>query len=85
LKRLAQEKIVVCVHMCPNCAIQFDRHHSIIEESANERYPFVHMHTQQLVALALGADPDTVCGVKSHSQDVEPILERIGARERAVV
>ena len=47
--------------------------------------PFVHLHTQQLVALALGADPDTVCGVKSHSQDVEPILERIGARERAAV
>ena len=45
----------------------------------------MHLHTQQLVALALGADPDTVCGVKAHSQDVEPILERIGARERAVV
>jgi len=85
LKRLAEEKIDVCVHMCPNCAVQFDRHHSIIEQSAGEEYPFVHLHTQQLVALALGADPDTVCGVKSHSQDVEPLLQRIGARERAAV
>ncbi len=85
LKRLAQEGVDVCVHMCPNCAIQFDRHHSIIEESANEEYPFVHLHVQQLVALALGADPDKVCGVISHSQDVEPILERIGARERTPV
>ena len=33
LRRLAQEQIDVCVHMCPNCAIQFDRHHSIIEAS----------------------------------------------------
>jgi heterodisulfide reductase subunit B len=85
LRALAREGVDVCVHMCPNCAIQFDRHHSIIEQGSNEEYPFVHLHTQQLVALALGADPDTVCGVKSHSQDVEPILERIGARERAAV
>jgi len=80
LRRLAQEKVDVCVHMCPNCAIQFDRHHSIIEESSHEEYPFVHLHVQQLLALALGADPDKDCGVASHSQDVEPLLERIGAR-----
>ena len=84
MKRLAQEGIDVCVHMCPNCALQFDRHHSIISAVANEEFPFVHLHVQQLVALALGADPDTVCGVASHSQDVEPILERIGAREQRV-
>jgi heterodisulfide reductase subunit B len=36
---------------------------------------------QQLVALALGADPDTVCGVAAHSQDLEPLLTRIGARQ----
>jgi heterodisulfide reductase subunit B len=81
LKRLAQEKIDVLVHMCPNCAVQFDRHHDIISQVTQEEYPFVHLHVQQLVALALGADPDKVCGVISHSQDVEPILQRIGARE----
>src|SRR5664279_5047345 len=75
LRRLAQENVDVCVHMCPNCAIQFDRHHSIIEASAQERYPFVHLHVQQLLALALGADPDKDCGLGSHSQDVEPLLE----------
>jgi heterodisulfide reductase subunit B len=83
LRRLAQEKVDVCVHMCPNCAIQFDRHHSIIEASAQERYPFVHLHVQQLLALALGADPDKDCGLGSHSQDVEPLLERIGVRTPA--
>jgi len=85
LRRLAQEKVDVCVHMCPNCAIQFDRHHSIIEASAHEKYPFVHLHVQQLLALALGADPDKDCGLGSHSQDVEPLLERIGARTPAGV
>jgi heterodisulfide reductase subunit B len=74
----------VCLHMCPNCAIQFDRHHSIIEASAQEEYPFVHLHVQQLLALALGADPDKDCGLGSHSQDVEPLLERIGVRTPAV-
>jgi len=80
LRRLAQEGIDVLVHMCPNCAIQFDRHHDIIQTSSGEEYPFVHLHVQQLLALALGADPDKDCGLCSHSQDVEPILERIGAR-----
>jgi len=81
LRRLAQEKVDVCVHMCPNCAIQFDRHHSIIEQTSQEEYPFVHLHVQQLLALALGADPDKDCGLQSHSQDVEPLLARIGARK----
>ncbi|HYA01334.1 MAG TPA: CoB--CoM heterodisulfide reductase iron-sulfur subunit B family protein [Candidatus Binatia bacterium] len=84
LRRLAAERVDVCVHMCPNCAVQFDRHHDVIARSSGEEYPFVHLHVQQLVALALGADPDTVCGVAAHSQDVEPLLERIGARPRAV-
>ena len=85
MRRLKQEGIDVCVHMCPNCAIQFDRHHGIISAVSGEEFPFVHLHVQQLVALALGADPDSVCGVESHSQDVEPILERIGARNAPVV
>jgi heterodisulfide reductase subunit B len=83
LRRLAQEKVDVCLHMCPNCAIQFDRHHDIIEAASGEEYPFVHLHVQQLLALALGADPDKDCGLGSHSQDVEPILKRIGARHTA--
>jgi heterodisulfide reductase subunit B1 len=85
LMRLAQEGIDVCVHMCPNCAVAFDRHHDIISSLTHEAYPFVHLHAQQLVALALGADPDLVCGVVSHSQDVEPFLERIGARDKVAV
>jgi heterodisulfide reductase subunit B len=80
LRRLAQAKVDVLVHMCPNCAIQYDRHHDIISRTSGEDYPFTHLHVQELLALALGADPDTVCGVQSHSQDVEPILKRIGAR-----
>ncbi len=83
LKRLAAEKIDVLVHMCPNCSVQFDRYHDAISETTGEEYPFVHLHVQQLLALALGADPDTVCGVESHSQNLEPLLERIGARQHA--
>ncbi|MGD1034124.1 MAG: CoB--CoM heterodisulfide reductase iron-sulfur subunit B family protein [Candidatus Dormibacteria bacterium] len=82
LRRLAEQGVDVCVHMCPNCHVQFDRFHDVISQTAAEDYPFVHLHVQQLLALALGADPDTVCGVEAHSQDLEPFLERIGARER---
>jgi len=69
--------------MCPNCHVQFDRYHDIISASAGEEYPFVHLHVQQLLALAFGADPEKVVGIQSHSQDVEPFLERIGARQTA--
>lgn len=81
LQRLAEEQIDVLVHMCPNCHVQFDRYHDVISATAGEDYPFVHLHVQQLLALALGADPEKVVGVQSHSQDVEPFLERIGARQ----
>jgi heterodisulfide reductase subunit B len=82
LRRLAEEQVDVCVHMCPNCHVQFDRYHDIISASAHEDYPFVHLHVQQLLALAMGADPEAVVGVETHSQDVEPLLARIGARSR---
>jgi len=80
LRRLAEERIDVLVHMCPNCHVQYDRYHDIISATAHEEYPFVHLHVQQLLALALGADPEKDVGVQSHSQNVEPFLERIGAR-----
>ena len=54
-------------------------------DSSHEKYPFVHLHVQQLLALALGADPDKDCGVATHSQDVEPLLARIGARDKVTV
>jgi len=85
LRRLTELGVDVLVHMCPNCAVQFDRFHDIISAGSGEEYPFVHLHVQQLLALTLGADPDTVCGVASHSQDVEPFLERIGARDRVTM
>jgi len=81
LCRLAEEKVDVLVHMCPNCHVQYDRYHDIISASVQEDYPFVHLHVQQLLALAFGADPEKVVGIQSHSQDVEPFLERIGARQ----
>jgi heterodisulfide reductase subunit B len=85
LRRLSELGVDVLLHMCPNCHIQFDRFHDLIAARTGETYPFVHLHTQQLLALALGADPDTVCGVATHSQDLEPFLERIGARPRGRV
>ena len=83
LHRLHEENVDVLVHMCPNCHIQFDRYSDTISEATGEEFPFIHLHVQQLLALALGADPEKVVGVQTHSQDVEPFLERIGARQPA--
>lgn len=83
LRRLAEERVDVCLHMCPNCHVQFDRNHDVISATSHEQYPFIHLHAQQLLALALGADPETVLGIETHSQDVEPLLQRIAAASRA--
>jgi heterodisulfide reductase subunit B1 len=85
LRRLTEEGVDVLVHMCPNCHVQYDRYHDIISASSQESYPFVHLHVQQLLALALGADPEKVVGVQSHSQNVDPFLERIGLNQKAGV
>jgi heterodisulfide reductase subunit B len=85
LHRLHEERIDVLVHMCPNCHVQFDRYNDVIAAVTGEELPFVHLHVQQLLALALGADPEKVVGIQSHSQDVEPFLERIGARRPVAV
>lgn len=83
LHRLREEQVDVLVHMCPNCHIQYDRYSDIISAAAGEEFPFIHLHVQQLLALALGADPESVVGVQTHSQDVGPFLERIGAHRVA--
>ncbi|NLE22378.1 MAG: hypothetical protein GX624_06330, partial [Actinobacteria bacterium] len=83
LHRLHEEEVDVLVHMCPNCHIQFDRFSDTISEATGEEFPFIHLHVQQLLALVFGADPEKVVGVQTHSQDVEPFLERIGARPAA--
>ncbi len=85
LHRLHEEQVDVLVHMCPNCHIQFDRYSDIISESTGEEFPFIHLHVQQLLALALSADPKKIVGVQTHSQDVGPFLERIGARTKEAV
>jgi hypothetical protein len=72
LRRLAEQGVDVCVHMCPNCHIQFDRFHDVISQTAGEDYPFVHLHVQQLLALALGADPDKGRAPSDHGRDRLP-------------
>ena len=85
LRRLAQEKVDVCVHMCPNCAIQFDRHHDIIERLVAREVPLRAPARAAAPRAGPGRRPRQDCGVASHSQDVEPLLERIGARGKATV
>ena len=80
LRRLAQEEVDVCVHMCPNCAIQFDRspqHHR--GELPARSTPSCTCTCSSSSRWRSAPTPRRTAGLGSHSQDVEPLLERIGA------
>ncbi len=66
------------VYACPGCQITLDRNQRYIEETNNERFNLAHINHAQLIALAMGADPYKVVGIQTHSNRIEPILERIG-------
>jgi heterodisulfide reductase subunit B len=77
LESLKNADIDLMLHMCPNCQIQYDRYQPVIEKEFGTEYDFVHMHISQFVALALGADPDKVCGFRTHSVPLDDFLNRL--------
>ncbi len=78
LESLKEAGVELVLHMCPNCQIQYDRYQPVIEKEYGTKYDFVHMNIGQFVALALGADPEKVCGFQTHSVPLDEFLERIG-------
>ncbi len=78
LESLKNAGVNLLLHMCPNCQIQYDRYQPVIEKEYGTKYDFVHMNIGQFVALALGADPEKVCGFQTHSVPLDEFLSRIG-------
>lgn len=78
LRELHNHSVDVLLHMCPNCHVQFDRYQPLLNQAIKTNYKMIHLHVQQLVALALGADPIDVVGIQTHSVDPEPLLRKIG-------
>lgn len=83
LRSLKAEGVEVLFHMCPNCQIQFDRYHPVIERLTGERFGICHLQIPQFIALSMGADPYTVVGIQTHSVPIEPLLKRFGIKVKA--
>ncbi len=77
LRELHRAGVDILLHMCPNCHVQYDRYQPLLAEVSRTTYKMVHLHIQQLVALALGAHPYKVVGLQTHSVEVEPLLKRL--------
>ncbi len=77
LRELQQGGVDILLHMCPNCHVQYDRYQPLLAEITRTSYTMVHLHIQQLVALALGAHPYKVVALQTHSVEVEPLLKRL--------
>ena len=77
LTSLKENNVDILLHMCPNCQMQFDRYQPTIENRLNTKFDLVHLNISQLVALAMGADPNRVLGVQTHTVSLDPILKRI--------
>ncbi len=77
LKSVKNQGAEILVNMCPMCHFQFDRYSQIYEKLKGKELGIIHLNIAQLLALALGADPNSVVGIQAHSVRVEPLLEKL--------
>lgn len=77
LKSVKNAGAEILVNMCPMCHFQFDRFERIYEKLNNKKLGLVFLNIAQLLALAMGADPNTVVGIQTHSIKIDPLLEKI--------
>ena len=80
LESLYNEDVDILVHMCPNCHLQFDRYQHVIAQNTGHDYKMVHLNIAQLIALYMGADPYTVLGIQTHTEAIEPLLDKLGVK-----
>jgi heterodisulfide reductase subunit B len=78
LRSIKEAGAKVVISACPGCQITFDRNQEYIEKKIGEKFGLVHLNYSQLIALAMGADPNEVVGIQTHSNPIEPVLEEFG-------
>ncbi len=76
LDSLQENNVDILLHMCPNCQMQFDRYQPVIEKKLNTKFNLVHLNISQFLALALGAHPNKVVGVQTHTVSFRSHLKR---------
>jgi len=78
LRSIKEAGAKVVISACPGCQITFDRNQEYIEKKIGEKFDLVYLNYSQLIALAMGADPNEVVGIQTHSNPIEPVLEEFG-------
>lgn len=77
LKSLKEEDTDILIHLCPNCHVQFDRYQNLIGDKHDEEFKTIHLNIAQFIAIAMGADFETVVGTQAHTVPVEPVLKEL--------
>lgn len=73
LNALKEDDVDILVHLCPNCHVQFDRYQGLIDKDCD----IIHLNIAQFIAIAMGADFNSVVGVKAHTVPVESKLNNL--------
>lgn len=73
LNALKEDNVDILVHLCPNCHVQFDRYQGLIDKDCD----IIHLNIAQFIAIAMGADFNSVVGVKAHTVPIESKLNNL--------
>ena len=74
LRALKEDDVDILVHLCPNCHVQFDRYQDLISKNTNLNFDIIHLNIAQFIAIAMGADFNSVVGAQAHTIPIESKL-----------
>ncbi len=63
---------------CPGCNVMLDKEQWAILQMTGKEYNIPILSYSELAGLLLGWDPYDVVGIQSHTEPVEPLLDKIG-------
>ena len=77
MNSLKDEDVEILVHLCPNCHIQFDRYQPLISEREGREFKAIHLNISQFIAIAMGADWESVVGVQAHTSKIDSVIKEL--------
>lgn len=75
LMSLKKDDVDILIHLCPNCHVQFDRYQNLISEKTGEEFKTIHLNIAQFIAIAMGADWNSVVGTQTHTIPIESMID----------
>lgn len=77
MNSLKDEGVEIVVHLCPNCHIQFDRYQPLISKREGREFKAIHLNISQFIAIAMGADWESVVGVQAHTSKIDSVITEL--------